>query len=241
MIEGHVPADLIKKLLKEQPKIVGLSAPGMPAGSPGMDVPNSPLLHHRRLPRRRHHLRVRPPLTGGAESRGRPPSRSAAMRTGWTPDDRYAFVVATLGVAGAATQDPIERIREAEIKQDLFTLAGDAMRGREGGTLDEMTASAGSPSGRARPGCCRPATTAPTSSSFRSSGCACRRAARSRSAARRCGWAATSSPTRRCWRPSTRRSWSSPPNRSRRAPRRPRGRRPLRHLPRRRPLRHGPS
>ena len=42
VIEGHVPADLIAKLLKEQPKIVGLSAPGMPAGSPGMDVPNSP-------------------------------------------------------------------------------------------------------------------------------------------------------------------------------------------------------
>jgi len=42
VIEGHVPADLVKKLLKEQPKIVGLSAPGMPAGSPGMDVPNSP-------------------------------------------------------------------------------------------------------------------------------------------------------------------------------------------------------
>ncbi|MEO7270756.1 MAG: DUF411 domain-containing protein [Vicinamibacterales bacterium] len=42
VIEGHVPADLIKKLLQEQPKIVGLSAPGMPAGSPGMDVPNSP-------------------------------------------------------------------------------------------------------------------------------------------------------------------------------------------------------
>jgi len=42
VIEGHVPADLVKKLLEEQPKIVGLSAPGMPAGSPGMDVPNSP-------------------------------------------------------------------------------------------------------------------------------------------------------------------------------------------------------
>jgi len=42
VIEGHVPADVVKKLLKEQPKIVGLAAPGMPAGSPGMDVPNSP-------------------------------------------------------------------------------------------------------------------------------------------------------------------------------------------------------
>jgi hypothetical protein len=38
--------------------------------------------------------------------------------------------------------DPIERIREAEIKADLFTLAGDQTRGREGGTLDELTASA---------------------------------------------------------------------------------------------------
>ena len=40
------------------------------------------------------------------------------------------------------TGDPIERIREAEIKADLFALAGDDTRGREGGTLDELTASA---------------------------------------------------------------------------------------------------
>ena len=33
------------------------------------------------------------------------------------------------------------RIRESEIKADLFALAGDEMRGREGGTLDEMNAS----------------------------------------------------------------------------------------------------
>jgi hypothetical protein len=38
--------------------------------------------------------------------------------------------------------DPIERIREAEIKADLFALAGDDTRGREGGTLDELSASA---------------------------------------------------------------------------------------------------
>ncbi len=43
VIEGHVPADLVQKLLKEAPAtVVGLSAPNMPAGSPGMDVPNSP-------------------------------------------------------------------------------------------------------------------------------------------------------------------------------------------------------
>jgi hypothetical protein len=50
--------------------------------------------------------------------------------------------VAAVGTAGARTQDPIDRITEADLKADLFTLAGDAMRGREGGTLDEMAASA---------------------------------------------------------------------------------------------------
>src|SRR5690349_1650921 len=52
-----------------------------------------------------------------------------------------ALLVTPVGVVLARTQDPIERIREAEIREDLFTLAGDAMRGREGGTLDEMNAS----------------------------------------------------------------------------------------------------
>ena len=38
VIEGHVPAEDIKRLLKERPAIVGLAVPGMPAGSPGMEV-----------------------------------------------------------------------------------------------------------------------------------------------------------------------------------------------------------
>ncbi len=42
LLEGHVPADDVKRLLKEKPKALGLAVPGMPAGSPGMDVPNSP-------------------------------------------------------------------------------------------------------------------------------------------------------------------------------------------------------
>ena len=37
VIEGHVPADDIKRLLKEKPAIAGLSVPGMPVGSPGME------------------------------------------------------------------------------------------------------------------------------------------------------------------------------------------------------------
>ena len=36
VIEGHVPADAIKKLLAERPAIRGISLPGMPVGSPGM-------------------------------------------------------------------------------------------------------------------------------------------------------------------------------------------------------------
>ena len=37
IIEGHVPADLIYKLLKEKPQVLGLAVPGMPVGSPGME------------------------------------------------------------------------------------------------------------------------------------------------------------------------------------------------------------
>jgi hypothetical protein len=38
-IEGHVPAREIRRLLREKPVAVGLSAPGMPIGAPGMDTP----------------------------------------------------------------------------------------------------------------------------------------------------------------------------------------------------------
>lgn len=38
VFEGHVPADLIKRFLAERPKAIGLAVPGMPAGSPGMEV-----------------------------------------------------------------------------------------------------------------------------------------------------------------------------------------------------------
>jgi hypothetical protein len=39
VIEGHVPAEVIKRLLIERPNVVGLAVPGMPAGSPGMEMP----------------------------------------------------------------------------------------------------------------------------------------------------------------------------------------------------------
>ncbi len=40
VVEGHVPIQAIQKLLKEQPNIHGISVPGMPIGSPGMEGPN---------------------------------------------------------------------------------------------------------------------------------------------------------------------------------------------------------
>ena len=40
VIEGHVPADDIKRLLKEKPDIIGLSVPAMPVGTPGMEHGN---------------------------------------------------------------------------------------------------------------------------------------------------------------------------------------------------------
>ena len=39
-VEGHVPAEDIKRLLHERPDAKGLVVPGMPAGSPGMEVPS---------------------------------------------------------------------------------------------------------------------------------------------------------------------------------------------------------
>jgi hypothetical protein len=40
VVEGHVPADVIKQLLRDKPRVEGIGVPGMPAGSPGMESPN---------------------------------------------------------------------------------------------------------------------------------------------------------------------------------------------------------
>jgi len=39
VVEGHVPADQVKRLLDEKPDVAGLAVPGMPMGSPGMEGP----------------------------------------------------------------------------------------------------------------------------------------------------------------------------------------------------------
>ena len=38
VVEGHVPAGDVQRLLKERPTILGLAVPGMPIGSPGMEM-----------------------------------------------------------------------------------------------------------------------------------------------------------------------------------------------------------
>ena len=40
VVEGHVPAEDVKRMLKERPDISGIAVPGMPMGSPGMEGPN---------------------------------------------------------------------------------------------------------------------------------------------------------------------------------------------------------
>jgi hypothetical protein len=40
VVEGHVPATDIQRMLDEKPKIAGIAVPGMPIGSPGMEVGN---------------------------------------------------------------------------------------------------------------------------------------------------------------------------------------------------------
>lgn len=39
-LEGHVPIEDIKRLLRERPNAKGLAVPGMPTGSPGMEIPS---------------------------------------------------------------------------------------------------------------------------------------------------------------------------------------------------------
>jgi hypothetical protein len=40
VLEGHIPAEVIERVLRERPKIGGLAVPGMPVGSPGMEQGN---------------------------------------------------------------------------------------------------------------------------------------------------------------------------------------------------------
>lgn len=40
LLEGHVPADDVKRMLVERPKVKGIAVPGMPVGSPGMEQGN---------------------------------------------------------------------------------------------------------------------------------------------------------------------------------------------------------
>jgi hypothetical protein len=43
IIEGHVPVEDVERLLHEQPDVVGIAVPGMPVGSPGMEIEGAEL------------------------------------------------------------------------------------------------------------------------------------------------------------------------------------------------------
>lgn len=42
VVEGHVPATEVQRLLKERPAVAGIAVGGMPIGSPGMEMPGRP-------------------------------------------------------------------------------------------------------------------------------------------------------------------------------------------------------
>ena len=42
VVEGHVPVAAVQRLLAERPAILGIAVPGMPAGSPGMEIEGQP-------------------------------------------------------------------------------------------------------------------------------------------------------------------------------------------------------
>lgn len=46
VVEGHVPAEDIKRMLEERPDVIGLVVPGMPIGSPGMESNDRPADHY---------------------------------------------------------------------------------------------------------------------------------------------------------------------------------------------------
>ena len=58
VLEGHVPASDVRRLLAERPKIAGLAVPGMPMGSPGMEHSDSSRHEGLRCARVRHQGRA---------------------------------------------------------------------------------------------------------------------------------------------------------------------------------------
>lgn len=46
LVEGHVPAEDLHRLLRERPAVQGIAVPGMPSGSPGMEVPGEKPEHY---------------------------------------------------------------------------------------------------------------------------------------------------------------------------------------------------
>jgi len=85
-VEGLVPADDVKRLLREHPSARGITAPGMPMGSPGMEVSSgaTPTYTVLLVGPRRQHPRIREPRrltrrrapTGCRRSRPRAPARA---------------------------------------------------------------------------------------------------------------------------------------------------------------------
>ena len=68
VVEGHVPAADVHRLLKEKPAIAGIAVGGMPIGSPGMESPGmkAAALQRDVVRQERRHARVRETLMNGS-------------------------------------------------------------------------------------------------------------------------------------------------------------------------------
>ncbi len=79
VVEGHVPEDVIRKMLAEKPKISGIAVAGMPMGAPGMETEGVPQTLRRDGVRRDGHVaRLRQEIAGrpcGASPSASPRSR----------------------------------------------------------------------------------------------------------------------------------------------------------------------
>src|SRR5690348_3998554 len=66
---------------------------------------------------------------------------SALVVLGCTPPGSTSSATAArTAMSGAGIAPELDVIREADLRRDMFAMGGDAMRGREAGTLDEMRA-----------------------------------------------------------------------------------------------------
>ena len=102
-VEGHVPADVVRQVLKQRPQSPDSPSPGMPLGSPGMERSSQRSVQRHGVRAKRTHERVRETLADRGARRVRWISSRSAARSG------FAFAAgvnlyATVAILGLAAR-----------------------------------------------------------------------------------------------------------------------------------------